>query len=90
MTITSDAPTYVRTAARPYTPAMAKRKMLGVQIAREQFKDVLDAAEGEGTHTVLLRRSRPSAIVVPPDWYHRACEALGDPWDDWQPPAAAE
>lgn len=73
----------------PYTAAMAKRRIMGAQEVRQNFSDRLDAAERDGEHTIVLRRSTPSVAVVPAHWYHRACELLGDPWEDWVPPAAA-
>jgi antitoxin (DNA-binding transcriptional repressor) of toxin-antitoxin stability system len=70
-----------------YTPAVAKRRIMGAQEVRGNFSDRLDAAEKSGEHTIVFRRSAPSAVLVPARWYHQAAEAIGDPWDDWVPPA---
>jgi len=74
----------------PYTAAMARRRIMGSQEVRSNFSDRVDAAEQQGEHTIVLRRSAPAAVVVPPGWYHRACAAMGDPWEDWEPPAEAK
>ncbi|HEU5108315.1 MAG TPA: type II toxin-antitoxin system prevent-host-death family antitoxin [Micromonosporaceae bacterium] len=64
---------------------MAKRRIMGAQEVRSNFSDRLDAAS-QGEHTVVLRRSAPDAVLVPARWYSQACEAMGDPWEDWVPP----
>ncbi len=71
----------------PYTADMAKRPIVGAQQAREKFSDLLDAV-ARGEHPVVLRRSTPVGLVVPPAWYKQAAELMGDPWDDWSPPPA--
>ncbi|WBB94235.1 type II toxin-antitoxin system prevent-host-death family antitoxin [Verrucosispora sp. WMMC514] len=65
---------------------MAKRPIIGAQQAREKFSDLLKAVE-RGEHPVLLRRSTPVGLFVPAAWYKQAAELMGDPWDDWTPPA---
>jgi prevent-host-death family protein len=60
--------------------------MLGVQEARAQFSARIDAAETDGEHTILLRRSRPAAVIVPAEWYQRVSALAGEPWEDWVPP----
>ncbi|MEV5211373.1 type II toxin-antitoxin system prevent-host-death family antitoxin [Micromonospora sp. NPDC053740] len=64
---------------------MAKRPIVGAQQAREKFSDLLDTV-AEDNHPVVLRRSTPAMVCVPPAWYKKAAELIGDPWDDWSPP----
>ncbi len=68
----------------PYTADMAKRQILGVEVIRKYFARYLSEAFS-GTHLIVFRRSAPVAVIVPPDWYQRASEAIGDPWEDWTP-----
>lgn len=75
--------------AGPYTSEMAKRKIMGVQQARQHFAAVVQDAAKDGEQTILLRRSTPVAVVVPAEWYHRAAELMGEPWEDWTPPEPA-
>lgn len=89
-TTTPPARTYVRAAPTPYTAAMAKRRILGAEEARARFSARIDAAENDGEHTIVLRRSRPAVAIVPADWYHRMSALGGDPWEDWEPPPDAE
>lgn len=70
----------------PYTSDMAKRKIMGVQEARQKFAALVEGAAKNGETTILIRRSTPSAVVVPPEWFHRAAELMGEPWEDWTPP----
>jgi hypothetical protein len=86
MTIAVDRDLYAAPYTEPYTDPMAKRPMIGAQQARENFSDLLDAVAQRNEHPVVLRRSTPAGVFVPPDWYHQACELMGDPWDDWKPP----
>ena len=72
----------------PYTADMAKRKIMGVQEARQNFAAVVAAAANDGEQTILFRRSTPAAVVVPAAWFHRAAELMGEPWEDWTPPPA--
>lgn len=69
----------------PYTSDMAKRKIIGAQEARQTFAAVM-AAAGNGEQTIVFRRSTPIAVVVPAEWFHRAAEMMGEPWEDWTPP----
>lgn len=85
ITTTVQDQAYVQPTIRPYTPPMAKRRILGAEQARLQFSARIDAAERNGEHTIILRRSRPSVVMVPADWYHRATALIGDPWEDWEP-----
>lgn len=88
MTITAGPALYGSPYVGTYTPDMAKRPIIGAQKARENFSDLLDAVEQRKEHPVVVRRSTPAGIFVPPDWYHRACQLMGDPWEDWTPPDA--
>lgn len=89
MTTTALPDLYVSPYVGPYTADMAKRPIIGAQKARENFSDLLDAVK-RGEHPVVLRRSAPEGVFVPPAWYHRAAELMGDPWEDWTPPTAKD
>ena len=79
------APPYGSPYGGPYTAHMAKRKIIGAQDARQNFASVLaDAADG--VQTIVFRRSTPVVVVVPAEWFHRAAELMGEPWEDWTPP----
>jgi antitoxin (DNA-binding transcriptional repressor) of toxin-antitoxin stability system len=84
-TAAADVRTYVRLTPPPYTPAMARRKILGAEKARAQFAARVRAAREQGEHTIVLNLSEPAAAIVPAAWYHRASAALGEPWEDWEP-----
>jgi len=43
--------------------------IVGVQQAREQLRDLLDAAVEQGEHTVISRYGRHIAVLVPYGWY---------------------
>ncbi len=73
--------TYSKPYVPLYDPGMVKRLIVGVQEARNRFRERIDAAEKNGEHTILVRRSKTAAMIVDPTWYRRACEALGDPWE---------
>jgi prevent-host-death family protein len=81
---------YVQTRGGPYTSDMAKRKIMGVQEARQNFAAVVAAAANDGEQTILFRRSTPAAVVVPAEWFHRAAELMGEPWEEWSPPATRD
>lgn len=85
MTQKAEARTYGAPTGGPYTSAMAKRKIIGAQEARQTFAAVI-AAAARGEQTIIFRRSSPAAVVVPPEWFHRAAELMGEPWEDWTPP----
>jgi antitoxin (DNA-binding transcriptional repressor) of toxin-antitoxin stability system len=69
---------------------MAKRKIMGVQEARQNLAALVAGAASRGEQTILLRRSTPAAVIVPPEWFHRAAALMGEPWEDWTPPAAKD
>jgi prevent-host-death family protein len=86
MSLRSAAAMYGQVRGGPYTADMAKRKIIGAQEARQTFAALIaDAAEG--VQTIVFRRSTPVVVVVPAEWFHRAAELMGEPWEDWTPPA---
>lgn len=52
---------------------------ISVTEARAQFPDVVDRSSGEAV--LLEKRGRVVAVLVSPDFYHRALEALEDAED---------
>lgn len=75
----------------PYDLDMAKRELLGIQALRLQIKSVVakvaggtladGTEESGGTHVVFTRHGKPTAVLVPMDWYRRAAEKMGEPTD---------
>jgi prevent-host-death family protein len=49
-------------------------KTLGVQQARENLRDRIDAALERGEHTIITRVGRPVAVLVPYRWYSENAE----------------
>ncbi|MFF9118250.1 type II toxin-antitoxin system Phd/YefM family antitoxin [Streptomyces massasporeus] len=49
-----------------------------VQEAREQFAQLLNATQWQGKHVAITRHGKSAAVLVPPDWYERARQALGE------------
>lgn len=41
----------------------------GVQEARKNLKQFIDAAANDQQHTVIERRGKPVAVMVPVSWY---------------------
>jgi hypothetical protein len=82
--------TNVRETLRSYTADMARRRIVSIREARASLRDRIDGAQDRGEHTILVRRSKVAAVVVPPSWYRDACRLMGDPWEDWEPPADAD
>lgn len=64
-----------------YAPDVAKRELVGIQEARDNFRERIDRAEEHGVHTVVARRGKPLVAVVPIEWYRRMCELSGEPTD---------
>lgn len=89
MTTTAEPGAYAATYTGPYTDDVAKRRLMGAQDVRARFSERIDAADS-GEHTIVLRRSAPDAVLVSARWYSEACAALGDPWDEWEPPPARQ
>lgn len=54
----------------------AKIVTTGVQDARRDLRQILDAAVNDQQHTVIERRGKPVAVLVPVAWY---IDAGGDP-----------
>lgn len=80
MTITALRPE-VYSEQRPglYAADMVKRVLRGVQEIRLNMGDVFRAIEERGEHIVFARRGKPTAVLVPIDWYRDAAAAMGDP-----------
>jgi len=55
---------------------MTSPQSLPVEEARKKFADLLDDSQFRSTHTAITRRGKTAGIVVPPEWYARAVEAL--------------
>lgn len=47
-----------------------------VQEAREQFAQLLNGTQWQDKHIAITRHGKTAAVLVPPDWYERAKEAL--------------
>lgn len=47
-----------------------------VQEAREQFAQLLNAAQWQGKHVAITRHGKLAAVLVPPDWYDQAVQTL--------------
>lgn len=71
-----------------YNTAGAKRSLLATHFpigqsmtqaqARLRFSDVLDVTQFSGGCIEITRRGKRSGILVPPDWYDAAVNALAD------------
>lgn len=57
---------------------MTSPQSLPVEEARKKFADLLDDSQFRSTHTAITRRGKTAGIVVPPEWYARALEALAN------------
>lgn len=55
---------------------MTKPESLPVEEARKKFADILDGTQFRSTHTEITRRGKAAGVVVPPEWYDEAVEAL--------------
>lgn len=55
---------------------MTKPESLPVEEARKKFADILDGTQFRSTHTEITRRGKAAGVVVPPEWYAEAVEAL--------------
>ncbi len=45
---------------------------------RRDLIETLNRVEYTGTHVRVLRYGRAKAVTVDPEWYARACRALGE------------
>lgn len=63
-----------------YAVAMPVRREYRAKIAdaRNVLGEVIARARYRGESTVLINRGREAAVIVPFDFYERACEALGE------------
>ena len=68
---------------------MTKPESLPVEEARKRFADVLDGSQFRSTHTEITRRGKAAGVVVPPEWYEQALQALAGERPKASPPAAA-
>jgi prevent-host-death family protein len=57
---------------------VSETRTLGVQAAREQLRDRIDAALEKDEHTVITRSGRPVAVLVPYRWWQERVEDGGD------------
>jgi prevent-host-death family protein len=62
-----------------YASDVAKRKLVGIQEARDKFRERVDAAVDDDEHTIVARRGKAVVAVVPIEWYRRMAELDGDP-----------
>ncbi len=69
---------YGETDGDLYAAGMVKRVMLGIQEFRTYLRDRLEAVEA-GDHTIIAKRGKPVAVVVPIGWYRDAAAAMNDP-----------
>lgn len=71
---------YIEPSSDLYAADVAKRELLGVQKARETFAARVDQTEAdEPVHTVVAKRGKPLAVIVPIDWYREAARRMKDP-----------
>jgi PHD/YefM family antitoxin component YafN of YafNO toxin-antitoxin module len=54
---------------------MADKQLLSEE-ARRNFGALLGEVQYQGVHVTVMRYKTPAAVIVPPDWYARAVEAL--------------
>lgn len=47
-----------------------------VEEARKKFADILDGTQHHAQHVEITRRGKRAGVVVPPEWYDSAVEAL--------------
>lgn len=55
---------------------MTKPESLPVEEARKKFADILDGTQFRSAHTEITRRGKAAGVIVPPEWYEQAVEAL--------------
>ncbi|MFC8065536.1 type II toxin-antitoxin system Phd/YefM family antitoxin [Streptomyces sp. NPDC057293] len=49
---------------------------VSVQDAREQFAQLLNGTQWQGKHVAITRHGRTAGVLVPPDWYEQARQAI--------------
>ena len=64
---------------------MAVREVLAAE-ARRDFSALLDDVEHHDTHVKVQRYTTVAAVMVPPDWYARAVQALAASGEPDPPP----
>jgi prevent-host-death family protein len=47
-----------------------------VQEAREQFAQLLNGTQWQDKHIAITRHGKTAGVLVPPDWYEQARQAL--------------
>ncbi len=66
-------------SSEAYNADVAKRRMIGIQEARDKFREVVDLADKEGVQTIVSRRGKATVAVVPIEWFRRMAEQAGEP-----------
>lgn len=61
-----------------YAADMVKRVLVGIQEFRDKIGMCMNRVE-KGEHSIVGRRGKPIAAVVPIEWYREAAAALNDP-----------
>lgn len=77
--IATACPSDIEPANGLYAADVAKRKLIGIQEARDHFRERVDAAAKEDEHSIVARRGKAVVAVVPIEWYRRMSELDGDP-----------
>jgi len=54
---------------------MADKQLLSEE-ARRNFGTLLGEVQYQGVHVTVMRYKTPAAVIVPPDWYEHARQAL--------------
>lgn len=49
-----------------------------VETARKKIADILDGTQFRGEHAEITRRGKAAGVVVPPEWYDEATQALAE------------
>lgn len=47
-----------------------------VQEAREKFAQLLNGTQWQGKHIAITRHGKTAGVLVPPDWYEQAKQAI--------------
>jgi prevent-host-death family protein len=46
--------------------------------ARRRLRNLVDEVEHDGAHIFVLRYNRPSAVIVPVEWYEQAKATISE------------
>lgn len=57
---------------------MTAPPQMPVEEARKKFADLLNGTQFRGQHTEITRHGNAAGVLVPPDWYAAATQALND------------